>query len=197
MSASLRAITGGRQTPPLFFTRLSPKDRERLDRLMEGHRFDPSIIAGVAARCRFGQARVLVCLPLSRALRPFPTTFWLVCPWLIRRAGTVESEGGVRGLESRLSLLKLQEWRAYSRLHQLLRLSFLPPRFRDFLRRFHPGLFRAVRLGGAGGIRPAGEVRVKCLHLQAASWLALGRHPGAEWLRDKGLDGECEGYFCL
>ena len=53
---------------------------------MEGRRFDPSLVLGTGPRCRFGGVRVLVCAPLA-GLRPFPTTFWLVCPWLVRRAG--------------------------------------------------------------------------------------------------------------
>ena len=196
MSASLRAIDGGRQTPPLFLTRLSQQDWKRLGRLMEGRRFDSSVVLGAAARCRFGQVRVLACLPLSRGLKPFPTTFWLICPWLIQRAGAAESEGGVRALESWLSERKPPEWRVYNRLSPLLRLGLLAPGFRDVLRRFHPGLFRAVRLGGVGGIRQDGELRVKCLHLQVASWLALGWHPGSEWLQDRGLAGECGGGKC-
>jgi hypothetical protein len=39
-----------------------------------------------------------------------------------------------------------------------------------------------------GGIRydtKTRRVRVKCIHLQVASWLALRRHPGAPWLKER------------
>ena len=144
----------------------------------------------------------MICAPMSgvrpNALRPFPTSFWLVCPWLLRQAGKVESEGGVHRLEEWLTHHAPDQWRAYNRLHQRLRLSLMSPARLNFLRRFHPNLFRSLRLGGVGGIRPQhGEVRVKCLHLQTASWLALGCHPGAEWLQAEGLAGECDGQEVL
>ncbi|MBR1672799.1 MAG: DUF501 domain-containing protein [Fretibacterium sp.] len=168
---------------------------------MEARRFDPSLILG-GVLCRFGYVRILFCAPLSPSgpggLRPFPTTFWLACPWLVSRAGAVESEGGVRRLEEWLASHAPGPWREYGRLHQLLRLALLSPHQRDFLRRFRPSLFDGLRLGGVGGTRPRdGELRVKCLHLQTASWLALGRHPGAEWLRAEGLDGDCDGREAL
>ena len=190
----------GRHVPPLFLTRLSRlslSDKEMLRRLTRGRGFNPSITMGVAERCRFGFARVLACAPVSRDLRPFPTTFWLVCPWLMRRAGAAESEGGVRELEDWLSERKRKEWRAYNVFHQILRLNLLPPGTSDFMRRFHPALFDGLRLGGVGGIRFGAHIRVKCLHLQAASWLGLGHHPGAEWLIEKGLCGDCGGGCCV
>lgn len=163
-----------------------------MERRMEGHRFDPALIRGLSARCRFGAARVLVCAPLV-GLRPFPTTFWLVCPWLLRRAGTVEAEGGVRRLEDWLARQAPRGWRPYNREHQILRLMLMSPLERDLLRRFRPGVLERLRRPGVGGIRYGSEIRVKCLHLQTASWLALSRHPGAPWLAGEGLDGDCGG----
>ena len=61
------------------------------------------------------------------------------------------------------------------------------------LRASHPALLEALACGGVGGVRGDGSVRVKCLHLQAASWLALGHHPGAEWLQGQGLGTSCDG----
>ena len=45
--------------------------------------------------CRFGHVRVQVCRPWGRKV--FPTSFWLVCPYLVRLAGKIESMGGVNG----------------------------------------------------------------------------------------------------
>ena len=183
----------GRRRPPFFLT---ARDWEVLRRVMEGRRFDASIVLGAAARCRRGVPTVLTCAPL-RGLRPFPTTFWLVCPWLDRRAGMAEAEGGVRRLEAWLADHALAEHRAYARLHQRIRLALLAPGQEAWLRRGHRALFDRLRRGGVGGIHAAWpEARVKCLHLQTASWLALGHHPGAELLDAWGLGGERGGAAC-
>lgn len=182
---------GGR-TPPFFYSALRPAELRAVTRRMEGHRFDPSLIRGASSRCRFGGVRVLVCAPLA-GLRPFPTTFWLVCPWLVRKAGAVEAEGGVRRLEEWLTRRAPGEWRPYNREHQLIRLKLMSPQERELLRRFRPGLWDRLRRAGVGGTRCGSEIRVKCLHLQTASWLALSRHPGGPWLKGEGLDGDCGG----
>ena len=182
---------GGR-TPPFFYSVLRPGELRAVARGMEGRRFDPSLILGSGSRCRFGGVRVLVCAPLV-GLRPFPTTFWLVCPWLVRKAGMVESEGGVWRFEEWLASRAPGGWRPYNREHQLLRLSLMSPSARKLLRRFRPGVWERLRLVGVGGIRYGDEIRVKCIHLQTASWLALGRHPGGSWLAKEGLDGDCGG----
>ena len=157
-------------------------------------RFDASLIAG-AVRCKFGGVKVLVCRPFSRKLRPFPTTFWLACPHLSHLAGTLESNGGVRELEGVIA--DLHEWRRYNMLHQKLRLGLMSGEERKFMFRHNTKIFRSVMRSGLGGIKQTDRVNVKCLHLQAASFIALGRHPGGEWLRANGLCSECSaGHSC-
>ena len=152
-------------------------------------RFDPSLIAG-GVRCRFGGVQVLVCRPFSRKGRPFPTTFWLVCPYLVRLAGEVESHGGVRELEAFMTSRNMfHEWRNYNLQHQVIRLG-LAGKCSAF-RKYHAKVFRSVMRSGVGGMKQADIISVKCLHLQTASFIALGRHPGGEWLRQKGLCSDC------
>ena len=154
-------------------------------------RFDPSLIAG-GVRCKFGGVQVLVCRPFSRKGRPFPTTFWLVCPYLVRLAGEVESHGGVRELEAFMtSRDMLHEWRSYNLLHQVIRLD-LAGKCSAF-RKYHAKVFRSVMRSGIGGMKQGDIISVKCLHLQTASFIALGRHPGGEWLEQNGLCGDCSG----
>ena len=186
----------GRRTPPLFYAPLTEAELERVCRQMAGHRFDPSVVLGGAAPCPLGGLRVLVCAPLSRTggeLKPFPTTFWLTCPHLSRRAGAAESAGGVSALEAWLTERAPEAWLRYSRLHALLRLGLLGGRGLKALRASCPPMLEALARGGVGGVRGGGSVHVKCLHLQAASWLALGHHPGEEWLREQGLGNPCDG----
>jgi hypothetical protein len=167
---------------------------------MRERRFDSALISATADRCRFGCPRVVVCSPLQK-FRVFPTSFWLTCPWLVRVSGTVESHGGVAKLESWIERSVPLEWIPFNVVHQLLRLSLLPPATLCFLRRFRPWLYERLRGTGVGGIR-YGEPRenlvihVKCIHLQTASWLALRYHPGGPWLEENGLKEDCGGEMC-
>ncbi|MDR2529675.1 MAG: DUF501 domain-containing protein [Synergistaceae bacterium] len=173
---------------PFFYERLSP-DIQVVLRQTRGRKFDPSLILGVANRCRFGFPRVTICSPL-RGSTPFPTTFWLTCPWLIRRVGALEAEGGVGELERWIEAHALHEWAPFNVEHQRLRLTLLSEAER-------PQILESLRAGGVGGIRYAEtKVYVKCVHLQAASWLALGHHPGQEWLEARGASQECRDATC-
>jgi len=173
---------------------------------MAGRKFAPALILGTASRCRWGCPRVIVCSPLKeasfskgvvagggRGFVPFPTSFWLTCPWLARFIGTVESQGGVGDLEQWLKNYAFREWLFFDIDHRLARMALLPPSRLKFLRRFKPKIFDRVRRDGVGGIRHNGPARVKCIHLQAASWLAFRRHPGEEWLKEQGIGQDCDG----
>ena len=136
---------------------------------------------------------MLVCRPFSVKGRPFPTTFWLTCPYLTRRAGLIESHGGVRELEEYMtSRGMLHEWRRYNLLHQVIRLRLIDRYSCRYAGKYHANVFRSVMRSGIGGMKLSEDITVKCLHLQTASFIALGRHPGREWLKEKGLCGNCQ-----
>ncbi|NLL36250.1 MAG: DUF501 domain-containing protein [Fretibacterium sp.] len=164
---------------------------------MAGRRFDSALMLGTTARCRFGRPRVIVCSPLGKGFAPFPTTFWLSCPWLVRVIGALEASGGVKELELWLTHRSVKSWRSYNREHQRLRLALLSRERRAYLSAFKPEVWERLRTAGVGGISYGFEVNVKCLHLQTASWLALGRHPGVAWLEEKGLAEDCKGQGCV
>ena len=161
---------------------------------VKNRRFDSSLILDVK-KCFFNQPQVIICKPLAKKFRPFPTTFWLVCPYLIKLAGKIESDGGVKELEKFLIENNLKkQWREYNFLHQKIRLKLINKNLAKFLRRFHGKIFRNLIRGGVGGIHYDSEnVNVKCLHLQTASFIGTGHHPGAQWLISKGL---CPGANC-
>jgi hypothetical protein len=179
------AVRTGLYGKDFSFFLARPVDVLAAVRQTRGRKFDETLILGTTGRCGFGLPRVLVCAPFH-ASAPFPTTFWLTCPRLVRLAGEAESRGGVGELEHWIERHAPREWIPFNIAHQRLRLSLLPDAAQVFLRRFRPRLFGRVRGVGVGGLRYGAakdkSVRVKCLHLQLASWLALGRHPGAEWL---------------
>ena len=156
-------------------------------------RFDPSLIIS-AKHCKFGYAQVIICKPFSNKLRPFPTTFWLTCPYLIKLAGKIESQGGIDELESFMRNENLyHEWQQYNYLHQIVRLNLIEKNLCNFMRKYHTKIFRSLTRSGIGGmIYGRDDINVKCLHLQTASFLGLGFHPASEWLKAKGLYGNCD-----
>jgi hypothetical protein len=118
---------------------------------------EPLPIVRVVARCADGWPVAVEQAPATPAGRPFPTTFWLTCPGLVRAIGRLEDDGGVARLEQRL------------REEPAAAASYDDARCRQ----------RALRPGGAdlgiGGVRAPRAV--KCLHAHAA--FALGAPPYA------------------
>ncbi|MGC9372844.1 MAG: DUF501 domain-containing protein [Thermovirgaceae bacterium] len=169
--------------PPLFFEKTRPADLNTIREQVAGRKFDTRILLGLAARCRLGAPSVILCRPLFKG-RPFPTTFWLTCPHVAKECDALEAGGGVAKLETFLAK-KPDVWREYGVWHSLVRLALVSPAERRFLFTRRKSMWEDMRKGRIGGTRDTGQVRVKCLHLQTASWLALGCHPGEKWLRSR------------
>ncbi len=113
----------------------------------------------VEARCDFGYPSVIASPSLLADGTPFPTTFWLTCPWLTEVISAEESAGAVAGWARRAA--------GDSELA-------------DSLRRADSAL-RAARIAESGGVDACASVGlagqrdplgVKCLHAHVA--LALG-----------------------
>ena len=106
----------------------------------------------------------------------------------------IESQGGVRELEEYMtSRNMLHEWREYNMQHQIVRLSLMGRNFCGCVRKIRSVIFRTLMRSGIGGINLGENITVKCLHLQTAAYIGLGGHPGSEWLKSKGLCGDCGG----
>jgi hypothetical protein len=52
-------------------------------------------LRGVAARCPHGFPAVTEQAPLGANGEPFPTTYYLTCPWLVAAIARLEARGGV------------------------------------------------------------------------------------------------------
>lgn len=163
---------------------LKKYDIEIISEQMGRRKFDPSILLGVASRHADGTPRVLVCASFKKSatsdevafIVPFPTNFWLSCPKISKKAGELEAHGGVKVLEEFIRIGYFDEWAEYNKLHAKIRRALAPPDMNIDMNL------------GVGGTRFDGEVHVKCLHLQVASWLALGFHPGEKWLEEAFYD---------
>jgi hypothetical protein len=186
-------IRSGGETPPLSFEALGKEDAETLGSQMRGRAFDIRIVRGIAKRCPWGKPQVIVCGPL-RDGRPFPTTFWLTCPFLDRLCGRLESEGAVGALEVFLSgPEEVKDWEQYNELAVRYRLGLLSVAEREKMTREEPAMMENLETAGLGGIRVGSRPSVKCLHLQVAAWLGLGFHPAGAWLASRMERLECGG----
>lgn len=188
-------IDPGGETPRLLFEPLEPGDPGTLLRQMKGRAFDTGLLRGIARRCPFGKPQVVVCGPVRRG-KPFPTTFWLTCPFLERACGRLESAGAVGEMETALSTeTGRKAWVEYNEKAALLRSGLLRREESLALRKEESDLAKRLEGVGIGGIRPGSKPSVKCLHLQVAAWLALGSHPAGEWLAEKLDSLDCGGQW--
>ena len=119
---------------------------------------------------------MLTVYPLVDA-QPFPTTYWLSCPFLVKAIDRLESGGAIRALERRL----LDDAELRERVDAAHR-SAVEERRRlltddDASRLVRDGRISGLMTRGIGGI--ADCAHLKCLHLHAAHALA-GANPIGE-----------------
>lgn len=125
--------------------------REQLDRVPRG-------VVGIAARCVCGRPLVVKTAPRLEDGTPFPTTFYLTCPPIVKGCSVLEAE---HIMESFNELLANDEdiAAAYARAH------------RDYIaRRNELGEVEEIAGVSAGGM----PNRVKCLHALVGHALAAG-----------------------
>lgn len=178
-------------------TRLTDLDRKILSGSNRNRRFDLSIIHAVARRCRYKHPQVLLCRPLGEE-GPFPTTFWLTCPYLAKRCAELESEQQIALLEEILASRR-EETDKWHRAYARLRKKTLNALSAEQLPAKQTARLYSVLDKGAGGIDNAKNPgAAKCLHMQVAAWMGMGWHPAADWLEQRlGALCECDGEYCL
>ncbi len=134
---------------------------------------EPRGVVGVAWRCSCGRPGVIATLPRLPSGTPFPTTYYLTCPALASRIGTIEASGELARMTRRLTEDELLGSR-----YRLAHLAYLADRDR-FAEQ--AGLDPVPEIDGvsAGGM----PTRVKCLHALAAHALAAG--PGVNPFGDE------------
>lgn len=111
----------------------------------------------VAVRCGYGRASVISSPPVLDDGTPFPTLYWLTCPWLVERVGDLESAGDVRVWANRL--------RSDTVLADAMREADAEYR----VRRSADGPDPCAAVGIAGQRDP---LATKCLHAHVAASLA-------------------------
>jgi hypothetical protein len=116
----------------------------------------PRAFREVVVRCPFGRPAVTEQEAFDEDGRPFPTQFWVTCPYLVAALARLEAAGGV------------ERWSAAAREDDVLAASLAAAQAEQ--RRLRPQLD-----AGIGGSTRAGSL--KCLHAHAG--FALAR-PGYE-----------------
>jgi uncharacterized protein len=116
----------------------------------------PRAFRRVAVRCPFGRPAVTEQAPFDSSGRPFPTQFYVTCPFLVAAISRLEAAGGV------------ERWSAAAATDDRLAASLEAAQ--EEQRRLRPEL----EAGIGGSTRPGS---LKCLHAHAA--FALAR-PGYE-----------------
>lgn len=129
----------------------------------------PRGLIGIAHRCPYGFPQVVAVHPIVDG-KPFPTTYWLSCPFLLRRIGRMEAAGMISVLEDRIreqpglrNALERSHRTAIAVRRRLLSEA-------DLKRLEQEQRLTAVLSRGIGGI--ADWSRLKCLHLHVAYALA-------------------------
>jgi hypothetical protein len=111
----------------------------------------PRAFRQVAVRCPYGYPAVSEQRALAEGGAPFPTMYWLTCPWLVAAIARIEAAGGV------------ERWSRAAADDPALAASLAEADAEQ--RRVRPEL----DLGIAGSRRPGA---LKCLHAHAAFALA-------------------------
>ncbi len=122
-------------------------------------------LLGVARRCAHGYPQVLVVHPVVEG-KPFPTIYWLSCPFLSRQIAHLEASGMIVRIEKQLqSDASLAAMVVSAHLSYIRdRRSLLTEADRQSLER--KKMMHSLTQRGIGGI--AEFSRVKCLHLHVA-----------------------------
>ena len=130
----------------------------------------------VVHRCAFGLPTVVRVDPRLEDGTPFPTTFWLACPVMRSRVGTLEADHAMVGLNERLER-EPELADEYAAAHE---------RYVGFRDRLGDPLPGAPGAGGMPG-------HIKCLHVHAAHHLATGDNPVGAWTVERATPAPCRG----
>lgn len=136
----------------------------------------------VAVRCSFGYPSVILTEPLLDDGSPFPTLYWLTCPWLIESVGRIEGDGGAAYWAGRLASDEGLASRAMEADAEYRKRRGTETEIED----------PCAPVGVAGQSDP---LATKCLHAHVAAYLAgTGDPVGAGVLEQ--VDTECDDIKC-
>ncbi len=134
---------------------------------------EPRGTLDVVTRCPYGYPQVLRVHPIIEG-KPFPTLYWLSCPFLVRQVGRLEAGGGCQRLAERMRIephLRAAMERAHDQ-YARERAERIAAEDLGLMQHGEQSFWLSDR--GIGGIRD--RAHLKCLHLHVAHALA-GENP--------------------
>jgi hypothetical protein len=137
----------------------------------------PRCVRAVLKRCKEGFPQVVVNSPLLPSTVPFPTVYWLTCPFLNRKIAVLENDGWIDRFQRMLA-----KDDCFQKAFSLSQEGYIEIRRRMVAEMTDlPGYAKEVLTHvGIGGV--ADLSRVKCLHAHYAHFLATGGNPIGERL---------------
>jgi hypothetical protein len=135
----------------------------------------PRGLVGIARRCVHGYPQVVTVYPLIDG-KPFPTLYWLTCPFISREIDRMEAAGMIGQMEDRLHADQQLAERLISAHHEYIaeRRQLLSDE--DCLLLKEHEMLPSLMERGIGGI--ADFTRIKCLHLHVAHALVASNPVG-------------------
>ncbi|NMB12323.1 MAG: DUF501 domain-containing protein [Firmicutes bacterium] len=141
----------------------------------------PRGVERVARRCLAGHPQVIVTYPIQWTREEpaiFPTLYWLTCPALRQKVGSLETDGWIKRLQHRMEadINMAKQWEKAHDEYARQRVQLVPQAELVLLREQYPAQAQVLEETGIGGARGRG---IKCLHTNLAHYLAeRGRQMG-------------------
>lgn len=175
--------------------KLTEQDKQIITANMLGRKFKLENTLCVAHRCKWGHPQVVVTSPIFENGVPCPTLFWLVCPYLEKECGKLESNSGVTQLEN-IFKEKAKEIATLHEEYKNLRIEVAKINIPNW-NKIEDKLKDSLTQKGIGGINTSiCPTAAKCLHLQLATLLGMGHHPAENWFKEKIENFSCDKECC-
>ncbi|HOL87016.1 MAG TPA: DUF501 domain-containing protein [Defluviitoga tunisiensis] len=129
-------------------------------------------ILSITLRCKYNYPQVIQCYPLKDN-KPFPTLYWVTCPYLVEVVSKLESESLIATLEKKVfenSELKEQLFQAH--LEEIKKRVII---LGDQIEQLPRNIKKKIEESGIGGT--ADFNKIKCLHMHLASFLSKEPNP--------------------
>lgn len=146
----------------------------------------------ITVKCSFGFPQLIKSYPLKNN-KPFPTLYWLTCPYLCRISGDLESKNYIDFFQNLVNNDKDFK-KQYISAHENdieERLNLINEDINNLTENMKNKLIKT----GIGGIK--NYETIKCLHLHIASYLGSNINPIGKYIIDNLIDDiECKTNYC-
>jgi len=150
-----------------------------------------SNVLNVEKRCFYSYPQVIRSFPLKDG-KPFPTLYWLTCPYLVEKVSKLEAEQKINEIEKIIQNdpeLNQQMKRVHKEEIEK-RMKLLEEKINSLPK----NMVKKLKETGIGGIKDFSTI--KCLHLHYASFLVGEDNPAGE-IVDRYIDNKyCDDKRC-